>query len=138
AGGDASLVMMARVAPSAAGATLVDTASVSAADQPDSLAANDSASVAITVQSADLALAMSVNNSTPDENSTITYSLTLSNGGPHQATAIRVTDLLPAGLTLEQALSSQGSYDSGSGVWSISDLSPGSLASLRLIAKVEV
>src|SRR5436309_665215 len=78
--------------------------------------------------SADLSLTMTVDNPTPNVGGTITFTLTVSNAGPDNATGIAATDPLPAGYTYA-ADSGAGSYNSGSGVWTVGTLSPGGSAS---------
>ena len=48
---------------------------------------------------ADLSLTKVASNSAPDVGSTVTYTLTLTNGGPAAATGITVADVLPVGLS---------------------------------------
>src|SRR5207253_1018425 len=114
----ATLTLSATVNAGTGGTTLVNSASA-AADQADHVAGNNTASKSLTVQSADLGLAMAVDNAAPNEGNTVTFTLTLTNNGPDAAAGIAVTDLLPAGLTYASATPSQGSYVSGSGVWSV-------------------
>ena len=47
-----------------------------------------------------------------------------------------VADLLPAGLTFVSATPSTGSYNSGTGVWTVGNLANGASASLSLVATV--
>src|SRR5436190_1537872 len=70
-------------------------------------------------QQADLLLIKSVSDATPNVGDQITFSVTLSNQGPDDASGVRVTDLLPAGLNFVSATASQGSYDNSSGVWTV-------------------
>src|SRR5262249_52524113 len=69
----------------------------------------------------DLELAKSVNNPTPAVGSNVTFTLTLVNNnappGVSTATGVAVQDVLPAGLTFVTSSASQGSYASGTGVW---------------------
>ena len=62
---------------------------------------------------ADLALAKTVSNPTPNVGNTISYTVTLTDKGPDAATNAQVTDLLPAGVTFVSATPSQGTYDPG-------------------------
>ena len=60
----------------------MNTASVTAVDQADTNAANDSDTVDITVQSIDIAVVKTVDDATPSEGGTINYTVIASNGGP--------------------------------------------------------
>lgn len=133
----ATLQLDATVDAATAGATLTATASVSDTDQGDPVSGNDSASVAVTVTSVDLGVSMSVDDATPDEGDTLTYTITLSNAGPDEATGIQVTDLLPTGLTFVSDTASQGSYNDGTGVWDVGTLANGAGATLTLVATVD-
>src|SRR5262249_45650729 len=64
---------------------------------------------------ADLAVTKTVSNSTPTVGDTIIYTVTVTNGGPANATGVALTDLLPAGLTFISATPSQGTYNSSTG-----------------------
>ena len=78
-----------------------------------------------------------VDNSTPDEGEIITYTDTLANAGPYEATNVFLTDTLPVSLTLVYSGSTQGTYDSGSGLWTVGSLSNGASAILTLTAQVD-
>jgi uncharacterized repeat protein (TIGR01451 family) len=58
---------------------------------------------------ADLALTKSVSAATAKVGGSLTYTLTVSNGGPQAADGVVVTDTLPAGTTFVSAAASQGS-----------------------------
>ena len=51
----------------------------------------------------------------------VTYTLTLTNNGPGVATGVKAADKLPAGVAFVSA-QGDGSYDSATGVWDLSDL----------------
>ena len=57
---------------------------------------------------ADLAVTKTVSDATPNVGDQITFTVTLSNNGPNDATGVQVTDLLPAGLTFVSANSQPG------------------------------
>src|SRR5207302_1262545 len=67
---------------------------------------------------------------------TITFTVTLTDAGPANATGVQVTDLLPVGLTLVSANPSQGSYAPTTGLWTVSNVANGAHATLTLQAKV--
>ncbi len=98
---------------------VTNTATISHADQFDPVASNNTAGAAVTPQQADLALAKTVSNPTPNVGDTITYTITLTDDGPNTATNGQVTDLLPTGLSFVSATPSQGAYNSTTGLWSV-------------------
>ena len=67
----------------------------------------------------DLAVVKTVDDPSPNEGGTIVYTVALSNNGPDTATGVTVTDLLPAGVTFVSSTQTQGTYTSGTGVWSV-------------------
>ena len=85
---------------------------------------------------ADLELTKDVDDSTPVMGSDVTYTITLTNNGPTDATGVTVTDLLPSGVAFVSSLPSQGSYNDVSGVWSVGTLNASATATLRLTATV--
>jgi uncharacterized repeat protein (TIGR01451 family) len=120
------------VSPSA----LANTASISHTDQFDPNTANNSASATETPQQADLALAKTVSDATPNVGDTITFTVTLSNNGPNTATSVEVTDLLPPGLSLSSATPSQGSYNPGIGLWTVGTVTTSVAQTLKMTATV--
>ena len=112
-------------------------AQVSASDQPDPNASNNSATLEIRTRDTDLQLEMSVDQPQPIAGESITYQLRLTNAGPSDAAEIAVADTLPAGLTFQGATASQGSYSQPTGVWSTGDLAIGQTATLSLAARVD-
>jgi uncharacterized repeat protein (TIGR01451 family) len=69
---------------------------------------------------------------------TVTFTVTLSNAGPDAATNVAVADLLPAGLRFVSAAPSLGSYNSGTGLWSVGTLDGGANATLAIQATVVI
>jgi uncharacterized repeat protein (TIGR01451 family) len=122
-----------------------NTAQVSAATEtdPDSTpnnndpAEDDQATVTPTPgTSADLSVTKTVDNSTPTVGSNITFTVTVTNAGPSAATGVSVTDQLPAGYTFVSATPSQGSYLSGTGIWTVGTINSGGSANLQITATV--
>ncbi len=99
AGGNATLTIVGAVNASATAAQLANTATVSSA-QTDPVPGNNSGTVSPAIATgADLEL---VKTGTPTANpgDTVVYTVTVRNLGPSDAAGVRVTDTLPAGLTL--------------------------------------
>lgn len=135
-GNFATLALAATVSAGTAGATIVHAASLAASDQGDPSPGNDSSSVSVTVRAADIALAKSVDDATPAEADTVLFTIEAKNLGPDDATGLVVTDPLPAGLAYDADSASAGSYDSGTGAWTIGTLDVGTTATLALAAVV--
>ena len=86
---------------------------------------------------ANIEVTKSVDDSTPDENQNITYTITAANNGPDAATGVTVADILPAGVTYISNSPSQETYDSGTRVWTVGDLANGASATLDITATVD-
>jgi uncharacterized repeat protein (TIGR01451 family) len=118
-----------------AASSLTNTATASGGGQTNT--ANDSSSDPTTVvSSSDLGLSKTVNNANPIQGQNVTFTVTLTNSGPSNATNVVVTDALPAGLTFVSATPSTGSYTSGTGAWSVASLASGASATLQVVALV--
>jgi uncharacterized repeat protein (TIGR01451 family) len=121
-----------------------NTAQVSAADQTDADSTpgnsapgeDDQASVVVMPQASDLSLTKIVNNATPSVGQNVTFTLTLTNGGPTAATGVMVRDQLPAGLTFVSATASQGSYSNATGFWNIGTVAAAASPTLQIVATV--
>jgi uncharacterized repeat protein (TIGR01451 family)/fimbrial isopeptide formation D2 family protein len=99
-------------------AAVTNTATVSAREyDPDP--ANNTDRVTETPQSADLAVRKVVSDARPNVGDTITYTVSLANLGVDTATNVTVLDLLPAGLQFVAATTNEGSYDAGTGIWTV-------------------
>ena len=101
-----------------------NTASIGHFDQFDPDTGNNQASATETPQQADLSVSKTVNDPTPNVGDTITFTITLTNTGPSDATNVQVTDLLPAGLTFVSATPSQGQLRRATGVWVVGTVTP--------------
>lgn len=111
---------------------MTNTATTTGGAPPDPVAANNSASVIVTPQQADLALTKVVSNPSPLPRNTATFLTTLTNAGPDAATNVTVADAIPAGTSFVSATPSQGTYSSAAGLWTVGTLAAGASATLRL------
>ena len=94
----------------------------------------------------DLSLTKTASNATPG--TTVSFTITVTNGGPDRTTDVRVLDALPAGLTLVTATASQGVYSAiavalpgglgnyPAGTWRVGTLNNGANATLTISATV--
>ncbi len=117
--------------------TIANTVDV-ASDTGDPDGANNSASddASITAPSADLAVSKVVDEANPVVGSNIVFTIDVTNNGPSDATGVELTDLLPSGYAFDAAAPSQGSYDDGSGVWTVGTVASGDSATLAVTAEV--
>ncbi len=137
--------------PTGAPEEYLNVAEVTAADQldPDSTPDNDDGdqseddedNVSVTPQSADLSLAKAVDDASPLVGDTVTFTLTLTNGGPDTATNVEVTDTLPVGFTYTPLSISGGDAQDDSGApiltWTVNSLASGASVDLTFTASVE-
>ncbi|MEZ5812746.1 MAG: DUF11 domain-containing protein [Rhizobiaceae bacterium] len=112
-------------------------------DQTDPTTTGDDLTESVTVDNdANLVTAKTLpsGDPTPTEGDTVTFLVTVTNNGAAQATNVSLTDLLPAGLTatVNNGTVSQGSYASGTGVWTVGTLANGASATLTLEGTVDV
>ncbi|WP_292613801.1 carboxypeptidase regulatory-like domain-containing protein [Methanobacterium sp. BAmetb5] len=99
---------------------------------------NNQTNTTITVPPAsDLTITKTVDNSTPDYLETITYTITVHNNGPDNATGVVSHDVLPTGLRYISD-NSNGSYNPTTGLWTIGNLANGANAVLHILAQVIV
>jgi uncharacterized repeat protein (TIGR01451 family) len=102
----------------------------------DNNSGNNSSTVTVTPQSADLEVTKVVNDATPNVNNDITYVIQVNDNGMDSAQNVTVQDLLPTGLTFVSDATSTGSYDANDGIWSIGNLAAGQIVQLSVTAEV--
>lgn len=117
--------------------TVTNFANITSTSQPDSNSANDSDSATFSIGGADLGLTKTVvGDDTPSVGETAQFLLTLTNYGDNGATGIEVTDNLPNFLTYSSHSASQGTYNSGTGIWGLAALGNTSSVTLNIFANV--
>ena len=87
--------------------------------------------------SADLNLQKTVDQPLTDVGKTVIFDIILKNVGPNTATNVVVNDILPAGLTYLNSIPSQGTYNSGTGVWNVGTLVNQAIATLKIVARAD-
>ena len=101
----------------------------------DSNASNNQYTDTAAVNSADIRIAKTVSDDNPAEGDQVSFTITAENLGPSDVGGVAVTDVLPAGLTLVSASTTQGSY--ASGVWTVGSLPNAASATLTIVASVD-
>ena len=130
-GSSETLILSVLVEPGTLGLTLVNTISNSQ-DQTDTNQTLDDNTESITVQSADLEVIKTVSNNSPKEGDTIVYTITVENKGPFDATGVSLEDVLPTGITYVGHFANTGSYNQGTGLWTIGSINNGDTATLTI------
>lgn len=85
-------------------------------------------------KTADVSIIKSVNNSSPNYNDLVRWTLIISNDGPDKATDVYVEDQLPKELILVKYAATKGVYDNGS--WRMCCLDKGEVETLEIICRV--
>ena len=97
--------------------------------------ATDNAVAVFSLPRADLSVTKSVDDSSPREGEAATFTVTVTNNGPGDATGVVVGDVIPSGLTFQSAAPSDGAYSTTTGSWTLaSSLASGDSATLTLVA----
>ena len=138
-GGSVTLTLVVRPDPSTTG--IVMNAATVAATTADQDATDNDASAAVTVDAptavtADLSVTKTVDDDAPTAGDLVTYTITVTDEGPADATGVVVKDDLPHGLNFISAKASEGTYDDHSGTWDVGDLALGDVERLEIRAKV--
>lgn len=110
--------------------------SITGASRSDNNLSNNVAQAGVTPQIVDLSINKTIDDTTPDEGQPITFTVTVTNHGPATATGVTVFDKLPDGYTYTGKATSTGTYNEGTGVWTIGGLNSGGTATLTINAIV--
>jgi len=94
-----------------------------------------SAEVRDSIEFSDIAVTKTVDDIVPMVGENVTFLITAINNGPFTASGIEIQDILPPGLSFAGASASEGSYNSGSGIWTIETLSVSNPVTLNLTAE---
>ncbi len=98
--------------------------------------AGDAFYLGFSVGESNLEISSSVSNTTPDPGDNVTFTFTAENLGTSNATGVNLDALLPDGYSFVSASPSVGSYDSGTGLWTLGDLDFGDTETLEVVATV--
>ncbi|MFD2588861.1 gliding motility-associated C-terminal domain-containing protein [Croceitalea marina] len=84
----------------------------------------------------DISVLKTVDNANPSVGSQITFTITVTNDGPSDATGLVVEDILASGYEFVNAVPSSGTYDEVIGSWNITGLLNGASETLDIVATV--
>ena len=117
------------------GGVKVNSAVVSLTESDPDLS-NNTDTVNIRIVESDLEVTKTVDNNIPTGGDFINYTLTVTNNGTRDATNIEITDILNSNLNYDSDTSG-GTYNSGTGIWQISNLAAGNSTSIDIRVEVD-
>ncbi len=124
-------------ATGAAGSSYANTATVFSSSRPDPVPSNNSASATVTIGTIDLAVSITVNNSSPAVGDVVTYTVKVTNNGPSAASTIQLRAQLDQISFYPIAGAPEfGTYNTSSGLWNFASLANGQTATLTITATV--
>ena len=95
-----------------------------------------SSTVTVNFAVADLSLAKTVTNTTPNVLTNINFIITVTNGGPDDATGVSVIERMPNGFTFVSYTASRGTYNSSTSIWQIGNLALNESVTLTMTVRV--
>ncbi len=129
--GSATLTISGNVVSSMAGTTTTNTATRTAQEEYDSSPAVSSADI----YTNKAGLTITNTGTTPvNVGDTGTFTITATNNGPDPATNIQINDPLPTGYTA--GTPTAGTYNQTTGIWTITSLANGAIATLTFTAPI--
>ncbi len=84
----------------------------------------------------DLQIEKTNNSAAPFPGDFVTWTVTVTNISPNDATGVLVSDLVPDGTFFSSYTASQGTYDEVEGVWNVGDLASGASATIDIVVLV--
>ena len=110
----------------------INTATVTGQDgEGDAVQATDQHSVDV-AQPADLAVTKIVSAPSAMEGGSLSFTIDVTNAGPATATGVEITDVLPSGVAYTSSSATSGSYNPGTGVWSVGTIAVSGSAQLTI------
>ncbi|MFA7467750.1 MAG: DUF11 domain-containing protein, partial [Desulfotomaculaceae bacterium] len=111
-------------------------ASITAASRSDTNLGNNIAEASVLPQIVDLSITKNIDDTTPDEGQPITFTVSVTNHGPANASGVIVYDKLPDGYNYTGHTAGTGTYNESTGVWNIGTLNNSATVTLTINATV--
>ena len=92
--------------------------------------------VTLSERAADIGVDVMLDVTSAGLGDTVEVVVVVSNAGPRPATAFEVRDTIPTALTFVSSDPTSGSYDAGTGLWSLPSLDAGAADTLRVLLEV--
>ena len=115
--------------------TFVNVANITGNEYDYDLSNNEANKSILIKPASDLEVSKVVNDSQPNYEKSITWTITVKNNGPDTATNVKVVDMLPESL-IWQNDDGRGKYNHETGVWNIGNLANGASITLHVVCKV--
>ena len=140
-GDSAILTLTGTVDVGQGGSTLINITTAATGDQPDPSTAGDDLEEAVTIEANSNLVTIKTlgsGDSTPAEGDTVIFEIEIINNSSAQATGVSLIDTLPTGITFVSSSTSQGSYDSNTGLFTAGTIAAGGTARLTLTGTVDI
>ena len=137
-GDSVTLTLTGTVNSGQGGSMIVNTVTAAAGDQEDPTTVGDDLTETVGVPLANLVTVKTLTSgdSNPNVGDTVTFQIEVRNDGPDDATNVSLTDTFPTGITLTANNPSLGTYDAGTGLWTIGSIANGDSVTLTLTGTV--
>ncbi len=105
-------------------------------NRPTEISLEDNGSTATTDCSPDIQITKSVDVTEVESGKEVTWSIDATNAGVSETTGVKITDILPEGLTYISHNSSDGVYNQNTGIWNIGNMPLYKKFTLKIKTKV--
>ncbi|MDO7171062.1 LamG-like jellyroll fold domain-containing protein [Mariniflexile sp. AS56] len=139
-GAQKQITISAKVNTGTAATTIKNVATIESFDQSDTNTSDNTSSVSLLVNGADLQVTKTVNKLNPAVGSNVVYTIVVKNKGFLKAQTVVIQDILPSPdlLYVSSTVSQGAAYNSSTGKWAVGDINSGASATMTITAQVTV